>query len=173
MKNLADSIQTKWLQHIKKEKDSVGVKSKSAASGPTTSAGKPAVVKLAKPAIAPQVSSQVEKKTVTAISFDIFKNSPAASLPKIKKADRPTVVKKSPEASPAITAPPSVPKVVVDGSDSQFSYRRSDQDVKRKTEDGNDIPKKKRKSVRFKPDDSLKEIRFYVPDSSEMVFLQN
>jgi hypothetical protein len=36
-------------------------------------------------------------------------------------------------------------------------------------EDSTDAPKKKRKSVRFKPDDSLKEIRYYVPDSSEMV----
>jgi hypothetical protein len=128
------------------------------------------------------VSSSVEKKTVTAISFDIFKSSPATSLPKIKKSDKP-VVRKSPDASPVVPEPSrlttapmtnssTTESVESKGDASKFSYRRTetaDLENKRKMEDSTDAPKKKRKSVRFKPDDSLKEIRYYVPDSSEMV----
>ena len=178
---MADSIQAKWLQDIKKAKDSVpSTRTKPAIGAGTATAGslqKQSVTKAVKlpntkptSTVMPSASSgQVEKKTVTAISFDIFKSNPAASLPKIKKSDKP-VVRKSPEVSPTSPQIPSLPpqqsasEPSAEGSN-KFSYRK-----KRGVEDTSDVPKKKRKSVSFKPNDSLLEIRYYVPDSSEMVF---
>ena len=186
---MADSIQAKWLQDIKKAKDSVSsTRTKPVTGAGTATAGslqKPSATKAVKlsntkptSTVMPSASSgQVEKKTITAISFDIFKSNPAASLPKIKKSDKP-VVRKSPDISPTSPQIPSLPphqsapQPSAEGSN-KFSYRRSDQadsQKKRGVEDTSDVPKKKRKSVSFKPNDSLLEIRYYVPDSSEMVF---
>ena len=193
MKNLADAIQSKWVEHIKREKDSAAAlksKVRAPASAASGTAGKPSTLKTSVKSLNPKIISPVlplaslgEKKTVTAISYDIFKSNPAASLPKIKKSDKP-VIRKSPDASPIIPEPSklaaasmpttsSVNESDSKGDDSKFSYRRAEQvdfENKRKLEVSSDVPKKKRKSVRFKPDDSLKEIKYYVPDSSEMVF---
>ena len=173
---MADLIQAKWLQDIKKGGDSVSSKAKGVSS--QKQASKKPIVKPVSPVLLISPVPAVGKKTVTAISFDIFKTNTAASLPKIKKSDKP-IVRKSSEVSPTATEPPSTEGQRTSMQQSEdlnnkFSYRRAEQvekDSKHGIEDDTTKPRKKRKTVRFKPEDSIREIRYYVPDSSEVVII--
>jgi hypothetical protein len=126
-----------------------------------------------------------KKKATTVASFDVFKSLTAkADLPKAKKMDKTQAAAAKKDASSAsklslsesASTTSTSPNVSTTSEEPpMFSYRHKEREAKEPASvDGGETgadepPRKKRKTVKFRPDDSLCEIRYFSVEQEDLV----